>query len=47
MKKFYEAPSTEIIIISTQDIVSLSVSEDTQDDTQDDCFDNVRISWFE
>ena len=43
MKKFYEAPSTEIIIISTQDIVSLSKN----DDTQDDWFDNVKTSWFE
>ena len=44
MKKFYEAPSTEIILLSTKDIITASQNDDTMDDFFDD---DVRVNtWF-
>ena len=43
MKKLYEAPSMELVLLSTQDIVTASQN----DDIQDDFFRNVSTSWFE
>lgn len=43
MKTIYEAPSIEIMVIFSKDIITMSGN----DDVKDDHFEDVKVSWLD